>query len=183
MKKISISALFILSMFMIGTNVKAQKFASIPKSPLSIAYYPSDVSTEGKAPMIKVIYSRPYKNGRDVFGGLLKFGEIWRAGANEETEIRFYKDATINGTTVPAGNYSLFIVPEKANWTFIINKQNDHWGAYSYDKSMDVVRATVPVKAHSDVIENFSITFTDGGNGLSLVAGWDKSMAELPIKL
>lgn len=158
---------------------KAQKFAPLDKSPLDIVYYPTTASMESKAPMIKVIYSRPFKNGREIFGKMEGFGKVWRAGANEETEIRFYKKAMIGSTAIPAGTYSLFIIPEKDSWTFIINKQTDHWGAYSYDKAMDVVRFKAPAKTSASVIENFSIAINDGP---VLVAGWDKTMAELPIK-
>ncbi len=182
MKKICITAIFALAMTLGNGIVQAQKFAPIDKSPVDIAYFPVSSSMEGKAPLIKVVYSRPFKNGREIFGKLEKFGEVWRAGANEETEIRFYKDAMVAGTRVPAGNYSLFVIPEKDSWTFIINKQNDQWGAYTYDKAMDVVRAKVAVKAPASAIENFSITFMEENATTNLVAGWDNSMAMLPIK-
>jgi len=160
--------------------VSAQKFAKLDQSPVDIAYFPSDASYKGLAPSVKVVYSRPAKKGREIFGKLVPFGEVWRAGADEETEIRFYKDATIGGTTVPAGNYSFFIIPEKDSWTFIINKQTDRWGAYSYDKNLDVVRVKVDLKKASSPIENFSISIQEG---LVLQAGWDNVYAELPIKM
>jgi hypothetical protein len=171
----------LLALLFIGSCLaaNAQKFAPMDPSPLDISYYPSGASMESKPALIKVIYSRPYKKGREIFGKLEPFGKVWRAGANEETEIKFYKPATIAGKTIPAGTYSLFILPEKDSWTFIINKQVDHWGAYSYDKSLDVVRAKVSIKKPTSPIENFSISFTDSG---VLVAGWDSTFAELPIK-
>jgi len=179
MKKLSLIALM-MAFALVSQTACAQKFAPLDKSPLDISYYPYTSSMEGKAPLIKVIYSRPAKSGREIFGKLEKFGEVWRAGANEETEIRFYKDVTIGGKLIPAGTYSFFIIPELTTWTFIINKQTDHWGAYSYDKNLDVVRVKVPVKAAASEIENFSIAFSESA---TLIAGWDKTIAELPIKL
>ena len=183
MKKLTISALLACFIALASGTAMAQKFAPIDKSPLSITYYPITASMESKAPLIKVLYSRPYKKGREIFGKMEKYGEVWRAGANQETEVRFYKNVTIAGTEVPAGTYSMFIIPEKDSWTFIFNKQTDHWGAYSYDKSMDVVRAKVATKTPSTNLENFSITFMDDTSGPTLVAGWDNVMASLPIKM
>lgn len=180
MKKNLIISMIGLSLFGMTLIANAQKFDKLDKSPLDIVYYPRTASMESKPPIIKVIYSRPAKNGREIFGALEPYGKVWRAGANEETEIRFYKNVTIGGKTIQAGNYSFFILPEKSTWTFIINKQNDHWGAYSYDQNLDVVRVTVPIKTAGSPIENFSIAINDG---LVLVAGWDKVYAELPIKL
>jgi len=179
MKKSIAFVLFAFCILGLNLFVNAQKFAPLDKSPVDISYFPHTASQEGKAPVIKVIYSRPAKNGREIFGKLEPFDKVWRAGANEQTEIRFYKTVTIGGTSIPAGIYSLFVIPEKDSWTFIINKQTDHWGAYSYDQSLDVARAKVALTKPVSTIENFSITFTEGGN---LVAGWDNALAELPIK-
>ncbi|WP_264537955.1 DUF2911 domain-containing protein [Flavobacterium sp. N1736] len=186
MKKFSLLAITLL----IAISVQAQdavKFAPLDASPLDIAYSPNKAvkfkKTDNPSPAIKVIYSRPSVKGRVVFGDLIKFGEVWRIGANENTEIKFYKPATINGVSVPAGTYSLFAIPEKDKWTIIINKELDMWGSYAYDESKDLVRISVPVKPVSTVIETLSIAFTSKDAVTNLVIGWDKTTVEVPITI
>ena len=186
MKKFSLLAITLL----IAISVKAQdavKFAPLDASPVDIAYFPNKAvkfkKTDTPSPSIKVIYSRPSVKGRTIFGDLIKYGEVWRVGANENTEIKFYKPATINGVAVPAGTYSLFAIPEKDKWTIIINKEIDLWGAYAYDESKDIVRVSVPIKPVNEVIEALSIAFTTQGAVTNLVIGWDKTTVELPITI
>jgi hypothetical protein len=171
----------------LGT-VRAQdyKFSSIDKSPADIVYYPTNVVKEkdpAKTPIVRVVYSRPSKNGRPIFGVLEQFGKVWRTGANESTEIKFYQDVKMGGKNIKAGTYSLFTIPEKDNWTIIINRQTDKWGAYTYDQSKDVARIKVPVKTHPTVIEAFSITFSDAASGANMVLGWDQTVVEVPFTL
>src|SRR3546814_1045144 len=90
---------------------------------------------------------------RSVFGELEKYGKVWRTGANESTEIRFYTDATFGGKQIPAGTYSLFTIPNEGNWTVIINSATDGWGAYSYDQGKDVARVEVPAQRTSGTVE------------------------------
>jgi hypothetical protein len=186
MKKFSLLAIT----FLIAISVKAQdvvKFPPLDASPVDIAYFPNKAlkfkKTDTPSPSIKVIYSRPSVKGRTIFGDLIKYGEVWRVGANENTEIKFYKPATINGVAVPAGTYSLFAIPEKDKWTIIINKELDLWGGYAYDESKDLVKITVPVKPVSTVIEALSIAFTSKDNVTNLVIGWDKTTVEVPITI
>ena len=174
--------------FLLSTAVKAQdyKFARIDKSPADIVYYPLNIVKEkdlSKKPLIKIIYSRPAKNGRPIFGVLEQFGNVWRTGANETTEIRFYEDVKVGNQKVKAGTYSIFTIPEKDKWTFILNKQTDKWGSYTYDQSKDVLRLDVPVKKSEEVIEHFSITFKDLPQGAAIVMGWDNTVVEVPVHL
>ena len=162
---------------------------SIDKSPLDISYYPDGLpllKVRGKADMplaMRAIYSRPQKNGREVFGGLVKYNEVWRLGANEATELEFYTDVTINKTKVNKGRYTLYVIPTETTWTFIINKETDIWGAYKYEQSNDVVRMQVPVENLSAVQEYVGLYFEKSGAGVNLVAQWDKTKAALPISL
>ncbi|TDW47974.1 DUF2911 family protein [Flavobacterium sp. 270] len=185
MKKLCLLAVVLFTA--ISVNAQAVKFPPLDGSPADIAYFPNKSvkfkKTDTPAPVIKVIYSRPSVKGRTIFGDLIKFGEVWRVGANENTEIKFYKAVTINGVKVPAGSYSLFAIPEKDKWTIIINKETDLWGAYAYDESKDLVKVSVPVKPVSDVIEALSIAFTTEGSVANLVIGWDKTTVELPITI
>lgn len=161
------------------------KFPVADPSPADIVYYPINAAKvkadDATKPIVKVIYSRPQKKGRDIFGVLEQYGKVWRFGANESTEIRFFKKVTIGGKKIKAGTYSLFSIPNKDSWTIILNKQTDKWGAFSYDETKDVVRVNVLVKSISKPIEYFSITFTSKTDGINLVAGWDKTQIELPI--
>ena len=185
MKKFSLLAIILLAA--VSMNAQEVKFAPLDASPVDIAYFPNKAvkfkKTDTPSPSIKVIYSRPSVKGRVVFGDLIKYGEVWRVGANENTEIKFYKPATINGVAVPAGTYSLFAIPEKDKWTIIINKELDLWGGYAYDESKDLVRISVPVKTVTTPIESLSIAFTSKDAITNLVIGWDKTTVEVPITI
>lgn len=171
----------------IGLCSQAQdvKFPALDASPADIAYFPLNVAKakDNSTPLIKIVYSRPSKKGREIFGVLEQFGKVWRLGANESTEIRFYKSAVIGGKKVKAGTYSIFAIPEKNKWTIIINKQVDKWGAFTYDQSKDVLRTDVEVKSLEKPLEVLSITFSTQATGANLVIGWDHSTVELPIAI
>lgn len=167
-----------------ATSTEA-KFAAADPSPADIVYFPLNAAKvkadDATKPIIKVVYSRPQKKGRDIFGVLEQYGKVWRFGANESTEIRFFEKVTIGGKKIKAGVYSLFAIPNKDSWTIIINKQTNKWGAFTYDESKDIVRLNVPVKALTKTVEYFSITFTPLDKGATLIAAWDKVQIELPI--
>lgn len=185
MKNFNLLVIILLTAFSVQAQVV--KFAPLDASPVDIAYFPNKAvkfkKTDTPAPAIKVIYSRPSVKGRTIFGDLIKFGEVWRVGANENTEIKFYKPVTIGGVNIPAGTYSLFAIPEKDKWTIIINKELDMWGAYAYDESKNIAKVSVPVKPVSEVIEALSIAFTTEGSVANLVIGWDKTTVEVPITI
>ncbi|MEJ7912406.1 MAG: DUF2911 domain-containing protein, partial [Chitinophagaceae bacterium] len=114
-------------------------------SPLDVIYFPVDfpvqkMSQNGSAlPVARVIYSRPLKQGRKIFGSLIPYNDTWRLGANESTEIEFFKPVTIQKRRVAAGRYILYCVPEAAQWTLIFNTNIYSWGL-KQDPSMDVHR-------------------------------------------
>ncbi len=150
------------------------KFPGIQASPTDISYM-----REGRQGAVhaKVIYSRPYKKDRVIFGELVPFGKVWRTGADEATEITFYKDVKFGGKDVKAGTYAMFTIPNKDSWDIILNKGLHQWGAFTYDDKMDVVRVKTMPKMMDDEIENFSIVF-DNGN---MVMAWDKTMVAVPV--
>ncbi|WP_448636674.1 DUF2911 domain-containing protein [Pedobacter panaciterrae] len=125
----------------------------------------------------------PFKKGREIFGVLEQFGKVWRVGANESTEIKFYKTVVIAGKKIKAGSYSLFAIPNKDNWTLIINKQTDKWGAFTYNQEKDLVRVDVPVKTLTSTVESLCITFKSQEKGANLIIAWDKTFVELPIEI
>jgi hypothetical protein len=169
--------------FAFAVSAQEPKFAPVDASPADIVYYPLNAAKikEGSGPLIKLIYSRPSKKGREIFGVLEQFDKVWRVGANESTEIRFYKRAQIGSKSIKAGTYSLFAIPGRDKWTMIINKQTDRWGAFTYDQSQDVLRLELPVKTLDKPVEVFSVTFTDQPQGTNMVLAWDRTMIELPI--
>ncbi len=158
------------------TAKKEIKFPSLQKSPTDIAYM-----RDGRSgPVyVRVVYSRPYKNDRAIFGGLVPFGKVWRTGADEATEITFYEDVVFGGKEVEAGSYALFTIPNKDSWDIILNSGLHQWGAFTYDEKMDVVRAKAKPEMMEEAVENFSIMFDDG----NLVMAWDKTMVAVPVKV
>jgi hypothetical protein len=188
MKK-TVVILCLLSILIIET--RAQKMTGLDKSPMDMAYYPDNFAHDrkfapkligGSPALVRVTYSRPAKKDREIFGKLIPYDEVWRAGANESTEIKFYKDVTIQGKKVKAGTYSLFAIPNVNEWTLIINSDLDFWGAYSYNQVNDVLRINVPVKKSAEVIENFSIQLGKvNDNEAALRLAWDTTLVELII--
>jgi hypothetical protein len=180
---------FVLFFAVFCLTAKAQdsavKFPNTDASPVDIAYFPLNAAKVKKddptKPIVKVVYSRPAKKGREIFGGLEPFDKVWRVGANESTEIRFYKDVTIGDKKIKAGIYSLFAIPNKDKWSFIINSDVDKWGAYNYDQTKDIVRVEVPTKTLPTTVEALAITFAKTDTGANLVLGWDNTLVELPI--
>ena len=184
MKKVIIFFLFLSLSF---TNAQAQAFSNVDKSPMDMAYYPHNFAHDRKAgdkALVRVTYSRPSKKERVVFGTLIPYGKVWRAGANESTEIKFYQDVVIQGKKISAGLYSLFAIPNEKEWTIILNSDVDYWGAYSYKEANDVLRVTVPVKKTEAVVENFTIQFAKGSdNNPVMKLAWDSTVVELAIGL
>jgi Protein of unknown function (DUF2911) len=174
-------------------EANAQKLRGIDKSSMDMAYYPDNFAHDRKfspkligdmPAIIRIIYSRPAKKEREVFGTkIVPYGEVWRVGANESTEIKFYQDVTIQGKIVKAGTYSLFAIPTATEWTIILNKDLDFWGAYSYNKDNDVLRVSVPTKKTDEVIENFSIQCVKGNNDkeTTMKMAWDTTLVEVSI--
>ncbi len=165
----------------------AQQWAEMDKSPMDAAYFPNNFAHDRKAgdvPLIKVIYSRPQMNNREVFGKLVPYGKVWRTGANEATEIRFYKDMQLGGKVVKAGTYSLFTIPGEKEWTIILSNDTDYWGAYSYNEKNDVLRVTAPATTIDTPLENFTIQFDKTGEGQGVMKiAWDKTMAAVPFSV
>lgn len=168
----------------------AAKMPEIDKSPMDMAYYPTNypvLKIQGKAtePLVaRIIYSRPLKNDRVVFGELVEWNKIWRLGANEATEIEFFRDVKIGGKKIAKGKYTLFAIPEQEQWTIILNKDTDTWGAFKYDEKKDVVRIALPVQQMPTPVNAFSIMFEKGGaDTILLDVAWDNFMVAMPIGL
>jgi|AntDeeMinimDraft_5_1070356.scaffolds.fasta_scaffold00845_4 hypothetical protein len=176
MKKLFGLAIFAL---FLTTSVNAQEFKALDKSPLDAVMARND-NDEG---LIRVIYSRPHKKGREIFGNLVPYGKIWRTGANEATEVTFYKDMMVGGKKVPKGAYTLYTIPNKKEWTIILNKNTNVWGTRgNYKESEDLVRITAPARQAANTIEDFSMAFQPMDNGTKLMMGWDDVYVSVPFK-
>jgi len=130
---------------------------------------------------VKIAYGQPSKKNRVIFGELVPYGKVWRAGANEATEITFDKDATFGGKPIKKGTYTLFTIPTESDWTFILNPTLKQWGAFGYDKikDKDVLQTKVPSKKIDSPVEKLTMSFD---NNNSLVLEWDQTHVEVPIK-
>jgi hypothetical protein len=186
MKKLNL--MIVLAIFAVSVKAQDVKFPALDASPADLTYFPSNAAQTAKKggtspAVIKVVYSRPAKKGREVFGALEPFGKVYRLGANESTEIKFLKPVVIGGKSIPAGSYGLFAIPNKSTWTIIISKDTDHWGAYTYDESHDLVRVDVPVKTLATEVENLSMVFTPQAKGAVLNIAWDKTAVAVPIQI
>jgi hypothetical protein len=181
MKKLVLLALF--ASFSLAVNAQELKFPGLDGSPADLAYYPANAAQKNTTPDIKLLYSRPSKKGRVIFGELEKYGAVYRLGANESNEITFFKDVTIGGKPVKAGTYSLFAIPNKDSWTIIVNSKINSWGAYTYEVAKDIVRTDVPVKTLSTPVEALSMVFTKSDTSAILNIGWDTVSVALPITI
>lgn len=188
MKKITLFCAFFSLVTFAGFS---QKFRGLDKSPLDRVYLPDHFAHDIKfapernlpdSPILRVDYSRPQKNGRVVFDGMVKYNEIWRLGANEATEIKVYKDVNIDGKLLRKGIYTMYAIPTEEVWTIIFNKDVDQWGHYSYDENNDVLRIEAHVLHNNKPVEEFTIQFEDSENGIALMyIAWDMDRVEIPI--
>jgi len=159
------------------------KPTDLDKSPMDVTYYPENypiTKMRGQTaaePLARVIYSRPQKKGRDIFGEEVKYNEVWRLGANEATELELFKSATIGGKRIPKGRYSLFCIPNETKWTIVVNKDNYSWGSFTYKSDLDVARIDVPVQKTDEITEALTMYFEKN----NLVVLWDKLKVGLPV--
>ncbi len=181
--------IFFLLSFFTNTNFAQVKFPDIDKSPMDISYYPNDypllrIQEKITDPLVaRVVYSRPQKNGRIIFGELLEYGKVWRLGANEASEIEFYQNVKMNNIKIKKGRYTLYAIPYPEKWTVIINTETDIWGSFKYDIKKDIVRIDLPVEKQINIVEAFAMVFDKTQNGFTLSIAWDDIKISLPISL
>lgn len=181
---------FLVTIFCFLTSgLSAQtKLPPMDKSPMDMSYYPNGypvqkIQDKITEPLVaRIIYSRPQKNGRVIFGELLDYGKVWRLGANEATEIEFFKDVNISNKKIKKGRYTLYCIPYADKWTLIINKETDTWGSFGYDKKKDLLRVDVPVQKQAAVTEEFVMAFDKTSSGADLIIAWDDIKLNFPIE-
>lgn len=139
---------------------------------------------------LSILYSQPSKKERVIFGSIandpkakvvVPYGQIWRTGANEATEIEISKDVTVAGKALKAGKYSLFTIPNESTWTIIFNSKIAMWGL-NYDEKSDVLRVDVPATLRDEVLEKFTISFVEAEGGADMLLEWDKTKVSVPIR-
>jgi len=150
--------------------------ALLPRlSPLEI------VTVKYESTYIKVTYGRPHKKGREIFGDLVPYGEIWRTGANEATEITFTKSVLINKKRLKAGTYTIFTIPEKNKWKVLFNTDLGQWGAYNYNPDKNVLTIVADAIQTEVIYEPFTIEFQIQDDKTNLLMMWDKTKASFTI--
>lgn len=185
MKQMMVVFVYLLSM---DFGLMAQsKLPPVDKSPLDMCYYPTNfpvlkIQNKATEPLAaRIIYSRPQKNGRQVYGELVEYGKVWRMGANEATELELYKDAKIGTNKVKKGRYTFYAIPYPDKWTIILNKETDIWGAFQYDEKKDVLRTDIPVEKQQARVETFSMVFEKINGNTNLIITWDDIKANVPF--
>lgn len=130
----------------------------------------------------QVTYGSPAKRGREIFGGIVTYGQRWRTGANRATHFKTSKDLIIQGQNLPAGEYTLFTIPEANSGTLIINKQTGQNGR-SYDESRDLMRVELNRSDNNPLIESFTISVDESERGGMLNLKWDRTIYSLPFTI
>lgn len=135
MNKLSLRFFSLLALALLcGTVLNAQQNAASPAQTATGKAGGADIS---------IAYGSPAVKGRTIWGELVPYDKVWRAGANEATTFETSKDIQVEGKTLPAGKYSFFTIPGKEEWTVIFNKEPKQWGAYNYSDSKDALRVNV----------------------------------------
>ncbi len=169
---------------------KPNPYVNADQSPMDMSYFPADYPLkmmEGKTAGIlsaRVIYSRPHKKHRQIFGdtdaSLCRYGREWRLGANEATEIDFFRDVYINNTKLAAGQYIIYCIPFQDRWTIVLNTKLHTWGLHM-DPTKDIFRTDVKAETQNPPIEDFTMVFLPASYGTDLLMSWDNVKISLPI--
>ena len=167
-------------------------YAAVDKSPMDMSYYPVNYptlkmsGTDTASLTARLIYSRPQKNGRVIFGNepppkyVQQYGALWRLGANEASEIEFFKPVTINGQRISKGRYIIYCIPFEDKWIIVFNTNLFSWGLHQ-DTTKDIAKIEIPVYKSEKNIEFFTMVFQPSPTGANLIMAWDNVQAALPI--
>ena len=177
----------------IPVSVNDSLLLSIDKSPVDISYFPDDypkqkmITPNMANPVARVIYSRPQKKGRTIFadsaatGNVIQYyGQDWRLGANEATEIEFFKPVTVNRKKIMPGRYIIYCIPYADKWKIIISENLYSWGLH-IDKTKDLAEMDIPIIKNNVQIEYFTMLFQKSVDGCNLIMAWGEVKVVLPI--
>ncbi len=161
------------------------------QSQMDMSYFPGNYPLQKMSgndssgnPQARILYSRPHKKQRNIFGSgeksLVKYGQEWRLGANEATEIEFFTDVTIQGHALARGRYVMYCIPFQDHWTIVFNTNLYTWGLHM-DPSKDIFRTDIPVMELMPPVEDFTMVFLPATHGTDLLMAWDNVKALLPV--
>lgn len=174
MKKIT-GSLFLLLALAIQAGAQVSLPQASPRASVSYVVGLTEVRIE---------YSSPAVKGREIWGKLVPFGEVWRAGANEATTISFSTDVNMEGQRLRAGKYAFFLIPAEGEWTVIFNRKADQWGAYEYDESQDEIRFSVEPKMNEGMQERLSYSILDMKSDMGYIKlGWERMRLFMRFKV
>ena len=168
--------IFVVIIGWLVTAGVAQQMPKVRQSPLDM------VTARHKDTYVKITYSQPSKRGREIFGGLVPYNEVWRTGANEATEITLTRDVFMNGVLLPAGTYSVFTIPEAIRWTIILNRDVGLWGSYNYNPQQDVMRFDVVVQEIKEPQEQFTMKLDANNDRAEWSMLWDGTKVVIPMR-
>ena len=175
-KALAVASAILFAVAVAAIALHAQQDKSKRPSPPAQAKW--DLGS-GKA--VTIDYSSPRAKSRKIYGELVPFGQVWRTGANEATTLVTPVDLTIGGTTVPAGSYTIFTVPNKDKWALVISKKTGEWGTDYPGQVNDLTRVDMKVSTLPSPVENFTISFEKAGNGVNLNIDWETTRASLMV--
>ena len=135
---------------------------------------------------VKVVYFRPYKKGRLIYGpekeeALVPYDKYWRLGANDATEITFNKDVNFVNKPIPAGSYRMYAVPSQTSWQISLNSELGKFGYFEPNYALDVAKVEVPVSQSPTEVEQLIITFDPDSAGVTMNIAWDRTLVRVPI--
>jgi hypothetical protein len=183
LKKIKIFFIVLIALFIVGiAGFYIMKTYTKSHSPEETVTFTSD-DVE-----IEVYYNRPLKKGRDIFGGLVPYNEVWRTGANEATTFKINQDIKIEGEILKAGKYTLWTIPNKTSWEVIFNEKMYGWGVNfsdgkaSRDPNFDALSVGVPISKNLKTVEQFRIDFNEQLDTINMFLAWDDVVVSLTLE-
>ena len=175
-KRMAIVGCLCLGLSFLTVQASAQSDKSKRPSPPATA-----TCDLGGGKTLTVDYSSPKVKGRKIFGGLEPYGKEWRAGANEATTFVAPIDLKVGGKDVPAGDYTIFVVPEESKWTLVISKKTGEWGVPYPGASFDLLRTDMKVAKTPSLVEDFKISFAKAGGGCTMSMAWENTVASIEV--
>jgi hypothetical protein len=170
-----LSGFALIALSAVAANALAQDKSVKHTSP------PAETSVTINGKNIAIKYAAPSTYGRKIYGELVPYGQVWRAGANSATALTTVADLDFNGLKVPAGHYTIYALPGESDWQLIINKQTGQWGTV-YDQSQDLGRVKMNVSKADAPIETYKMTLaSSGGNKGTLTLAWENTIASVPF--
>lgn len=147
---------------------------------------PGSVSLTNGDLIVSIQYSRPFMRNRIIFGtaeqgALQPYGQYWRLGANESTEITFNKNVLFNGNSVHASTYRLYAIPGPENFELILNSELGVWGWFDPESEKDILKTTIPVEKISPSVEQFTVSMLAVGDTINVIFEWEKVRLSVPV--